>query len=41
MTIQVLKEFGSYLGFDEISKCWVYKHNERVYEISKNGVKEI
>lgn len=37
MTIQYIKEFGQYRGFDELSKSWLYTVETKVYKVNKNG----
>lgn len=41
MTIVTLKEFGTYKGFDEKGKAWIYEMKNSLYKIDKNGVKKI
>lgn len=41
MTRQYLKEFATYVGFDEALKAWIYEHNNKKYAITKNGTKEL
>lgn len=41
MTIIILKEFATFSHFDELSKQWIYEHNNTTYAIDKHGVHKI
>lgn len=41
MTIQMIKEFGEYIGFDSKNKCWLYAVNNKYFIINRSGTIEL